>query len=78
MNDVTDESVADHVQPSIRVAPHFAGWLRRFAFKQDELRAAVLRNAAEVIDLQRAEIHRLHTALEALQDAAGVREDANG
>jgi hypothetical protein len=55
--------------PSIRLAPSYAGWLRRFALKQDDVKAAVLRNAAEVIDQQRVEIHRLSQALE---DASGV------
>lgn len=45
--------------PSIRLAPSYAGWLRRFAFKQNEIPASVLKNAAEVIDQQRMEIERL-------------------
>lgn len=62
--------------PSIRLAPSYAGWLRRFAFKQDEVKAAVLNNAAWIIEQQRLEIERLGRELDAL--AAGVKGDDRG
>lgn len=54
--------------PSIRLAPNYAGWLRKFADKHNDPKASVLRNAAWVIDQQRLEIERLGRELERVTD----------
>lgn len=62
--------------PRLRSAPSYAGWLRRFSLKHDRVKAAVLNNAALVIELQRNEIERLSRALD--DDALGVPGTSKG
>ncbi|RZS80610.1 hypothetical protein [Pigmentiphaga kullae] len=59
-----DESPADILPPpGIHTAVHYAGWLRREAHRHQEPKASVLRQAARMLDVLKAECGRLHQEL---------------
>lgn len=49
--------------PGIHAAVHYAGWLRREAHRHQEPKAGVLRQAARMLDVLKAECGRLHQEL---------------
>lgn len=60
--------------PGVHAAVHYAGWLRREAYRHQEPKASVLRKVASMLDVLKAECGRLH---QELIDAQALQQDAD-